>query len=281
MTRSRTRLHLLGTAGGPTPKLNRSAPAQAIEIDGYVYVIDAGNGVAQQIRRAGLELGNIVFVGVTHHHSDHNADLGTLLQLAWADRLRTLVTVRGPVPTRRMMDAFFTFAETDVRTRVEDEGRPGLREIVDVDEFAVDGVVFQDERVRISVTRVDHPPMDAFAYRIDTADRSIVISGDTAPSEALIALAQDADVLVHEAIHLPSIDASVARSNGSRLREHLVDSHTSVDDLGSIASRARVGTLVVSHLVPAEAPLSEDDWLGPARASFDGDVVLAQDFMVI
>lgn len=281
MTESRTRLHLLGTAGGPTPKMERSAPAQAVEVDGFVYVIDAGNGVAQQVRRAGLELGNIVFVGVTHHHCDHNADLGTLLQLAWADRLRTLVTVRGPVPTVAMMEAFFGFADTDIRTRMADEGRPGLREMVDVDEFESDGVIFRDERVTISVARVNHPPMDAFAYRIDTADRSYVISGDTAPSDGLIALAQGADVLVHEAIHLPSIDETIARSNGVRLRDHLVDSHTSVDDLGRIASRANVGTLVVSHLVPADAPLTEDDWIGPAKATFDGEVVLAHDFMVM
>lgn len=281
MTQSRTRLHLLGTAGGPTPKMDRSAPANAVEIDGFVYIIDAGNGVAQQVRRAGLDLGNIVFAGVTHHHSDHNADLGTLLQLAWADHLRTPVAVRGPVPTVRMMEAFFDFAETDIRTRMDDEGRPGLREIVHVDEFDSDGVIFRDDLVTISVARVNHPPMDAFAYRIDTADRSIVISGDTAPCDGLIALARGADVLVHEAIHLPSIDETVARSNGVRLRDHLVDSHTSVDDLGRIATQAEVGTLVVSHLVPADAPLTEEDWIGPAKATFDGDVVLAHDFMVM
>lgn len=274
------RLHLLGTAGGPTPKLTRSAPAQAVEVAGRLYVIDAGNGVARQINRAGLDLSQLAFVGITHHHSDHNADLGTLLHLAWCDSLSTPVEVRGPEPLNEMMESFFEFSKTDVSVRIQDEGRPPFRDLVNFSEIE-EGVVFEDEHVRISVARVDHPPMDAFAFRIDTATRSFVISGDTAPSQGLIELARGADILVHEAIHLPSIDSAVERSNGSRLRQHLVNSHTSVEDLGGIAAAAEVRTLVVSHLVPADAPLHEEDWIGPARQTFDGEVVLAHDLMVL
>lgn len=277
----RARLHLLGTAGGPTPKLTRSAPAQAIEVGGRLYVIDAGNGVANQIRRAGLDLDAITFIGITHHHSDHNADLGTLMHLAWCDNLASPVDVRGPKPIADMIDAFFRFAETDITTRMVDEGRPSLRELVRLKELSEPGLVFEDDLVRITAARVNHPPMDAWAYRIDTDDRSFVISGDTAPSDELIELAKGADVLVHEAIHLPSIEATIARSNGSRLRQHLINSHTSVDDLGRIATAAEVGTLVVSHLVPADADLDEDDWIGPARRAFAGEVHLAHDFRVL
>lgn len=274
------RLHLLGTAGGPTPKLTRSAPAQAVEVAGRLYVIDAGNGVARQISRAGLDLAQLAFIGITHHHSDHNADLGTLLHLAWCDSLSTPVEVRGPNPLNEMMNSFFDFASTDVSVRTEDEGRPSFRDLVNFSEIE-EGVVFEDEHVKISVARVEHPPMDAYAYRIDTETRSFVISGDTAPSEGLIKLAKGADILVHEAIHIPSIDATLERSNGTRLRQHLVNSHTSVDDLGWIASAAEVRTLVVSHLVPSDAPLREEDWIGPARQSFSGEVVLAHDLMVL
>ncbi|GAA4489582.1 MBL fold metallo-hydrolase [Microbacterium panaciterrae] len=228
-----------------------------------------------------MDLADLTFVGITHHHSDHNADLGTLLHLAWCDSLRTPVEVRGPRPLDEMMEAFFRFSDADVSTRIADEGRPPFRGLVRHAEVHQAGVVFEDDLVRISAARVEHPPMDAFAYRIDTADRSFVISGDTAPSEALIDLARGADVLVHEAIHLPSIEASVARSNGTRLREHLIDSHTSVDDLGRIATAAGVGTLVVSHLVPADAALPDEDWIGPARRTFSGEVLLAHDFRVI
>lgn len=275
------RLHLLGTAGGPTPKVTRSAPAQAIEVDGYLYVIDAGNGVARQIQRAGLDLARIVFVGITHHHSDHNADVGTLLHLAWCDSLSTPVQVVGPRPLRAMMTDFLDFAGTDIRTRISDEGRPALRDLVRCAEIERDGVVYEDERVRIAVAAVTHPPMEAYAYRVDAGGRSFVVSGDTAPSEGLVELAQGADVLVHEAIHLPSIAPTLARSNGSRLRAHLEASHTSVDDLGGIAAAAGVGMLVVSHLVPTDAGLTDEDWLGPAKRTFSGRVVLAQDLMVL
>lgn len=275
------RLHMLGTAGGPTPKLQRSAPAHAIEINGRVYVIDAGNGVARQIRLAGLDLANIVFVGVTHHHSDHNADLGTLLHLAWCDSLSSPVEVRAPKPIKKMMNAFFEYAEADISTRIKDEERPSLRELIHVEAIEGEGIVFKDEYVTIRVTPVEHPPIEAFAFRIDTLGRSFVISGDTVPSAALIELALGADVLVHEAIHIPSIERSIERSNGGRLREHLTNSHTSVDDLGRIAQAAGVGTLVVSHLVPAEADLSEEDWIGAAREQFDGEVLLASDLMVL
>jgi ribonuclease BN (tRNA processing enzyme) len=275
------RLHLLGTAGGPTPKLTRSAPAQAVEVDGFLYVIDAGNGVARQARLAGLDLANIAFIGITHHHSDHNADIGTLLHLAWCDSLSTPVQVTGPAPMASMINSFFDYAGTDIITRREDEGRPPLRSLIRVEEIAEPGVVFEDERVRISVAPVNHPPMEAYAYRIDTAERSFVISGDTAPCDALIQLSQGADILVHEAIHLPSLAATLERSNGVRLRPHLERSHTSVDDLGLIAAAAGVHTLVVSHLVPADAPITEEQWLGPARRDFAGEVILAHDLMVL
>lgn len=269
----------MGSAGGPTPKIDRAAPAHALEVGGRLYIIDAGNGVARQIRRAGLDLADIAFVGITHHHSDHNADLGTLLHLAWCDSLTTPVEVRAPNPLNRMMNAFFEFADTDITTRMIDEGRPPLRELIRDREIVGDGVVFQDEFVTIRVVRVEHPPIEAYAYRLDTKERSFVISGDTTPSTALIDLAQGADVLVHEAIHIPSITATLARSNGSRLQQHLVNSHTSVDDIGRVAQEAGVKTLVVSHLVPSEGGVSEEEWIGPAQQTFDGTVLLAQDFI--
>src|SRR5688500_9535653 len=96
--RAKTRLILLGTAGGPRPKPPRSAPAQVIIINDVVYVIDAGDGVARQLAIAGVPLANLRHVFVTHHHSDHNAGYGNLLLLAWASGLRTRVDTWGPPP---------------------------------------------------------------------------------------------------------------------------------------------------------------------------------------
>jgi ribonuclease BN (tRNA processing enzyme) len=129
-----------------------------------------------------------------------------------------------------------------------------------------------------------HPPIrHAFAYRIDTPDRSIVISGDTAPSDALVELARGADVLVHEVMHLPSISALIATEpNATRLRQHLIDSHTTTDQVGQVATRAGVKTLVLSHFVPGGYPfLSDQLWYDAVRPHFAGELIVGKDLMEI
>jgi len=141
---------------------------------------------------------------------------------------------------------------------------------------------------------VPHPPVTpSFAYRFDTADRSVVISGDTsspfakAPddkrSDELIRLAAGADVLVHEALYLPAVDRIVASvPNASTLKQHLIDSHTSAEDCGRVAQAAGVKTLVLSHFVPADDPAVTDQmWIDAARAHFRGTVVIGKDLMEI
>ncbi|MDB5739615.1 MAG: fold metallo-hydrolase [Alphaproteobacteria bacterium] len=99
---AKSRLILLGTGGGPTPKPNRSAPAQAIIVGGVTYVVDCGNGVARQMVLAGLKLGSLRNVFITHQHSDHNADYGNLLLLSWAANLASRVDTYGPPPLAKM-----------------------------------------------------------------------------------------------------------------------------------------------------------------------------------
>lgn len=274
-----SRLVLLGTAGGPTPKLGRSAPAQVLVVDGHSYVIDCGNGVAHQLIRAGIPLDTITGLFVTHHHSDHNADYGSLLLLAWASGMVRPVTTVGPPPLHRMTEAVFDLHEFDIATRIADEGRPPLRPLISAREVTAPGLVYQDERVRVTAALVDHPPIPvALAYRFDAADRSVVISGDTAPSSALVDLAAGADVLVHECIHLPAVEAMIAGDrHAARLREHLQASHTSVTDAGMIAAKAGVGTLVLSHIVPAD--LDETLCHQLAAEHFPGTVVVGADLM--
>ncbi|WP_029145886.1 MBL fold metallo-hydrolase [Microbacterium luticocti] len=275
-----TRLILLGTAGGPTPKVSRSAPAQAVVVDGHTYLVDAGNGVARQMALAGLPHGSLDTVLLTHHHSDHNADIGTVLLLSWAAELDRPVAVYGPPPLSAVMAAFFAQSRVDIDTRVDDEGRRALDDLVTVAEVAQPGVVHEDDRVRITAALVDHPPFGvALGYRIDTDDRSIVISGDTTPCPALIELARGADILVHEVLYEPALDWITAGSNGTRLREHLVNSHTMATDVGDVAARAGVGTLVLSHLVPSDGGVSDEQWLAAASRGFDGTIIVGRDLM--
>lgn len=281
--RQRTRLVLLGTAGGPRPRATRSAPAQAIVVGDTVYVVDCGNGVARQLVLAHVPLQSIRHVFITHHHSDHNADYGTLILLAWAAGLHTRIDTWGPPPLARMTDLFFEMNETDIRGRVTDERRIPLQPLVHAHEVQGGGSVMRDENVRVTAAVVHHPPIvPSFAYRFDTADRSIVISGDTTPSDNLVALARGADVLVHEALFdAAAVDRLVASvPNAPDLRRSILSHHTTAEEAGRIAAEAQVGTLVLSHLVPAEDPtLTESMWSDAARKHFGGRIIVGRDLM--
>jgi ribonuclease BN (tRNA processing enzyme) len=282
--RRRTRLILLGTAGGPRPKPDRSAPAQAIVVDGMLWVVDCGNGVARQIVRAGLPLPALRRVFLTHHHSDHNADYGNLILLAWAAGLSTPVDTYGPPPLARMTDLFFEMNAYDMDLRVQDEGRPPLRPLVSVHEVVTAGRIAEDNLTIVTGALVHHPPVvPAFAYRFDGPDRSIVISGDTTGCDALIELARGADVLVHEALYPEAVGRMVARvPNAARLKEHILGSHTPVEEVGRIAAAAGVKTLVLTHLVPGDDPqVSDAMWRDAARAHFRGHIVVGSDLLEI
>ena len=142
----------------------------------------------------------------------------------------------------------------------------------------------RDENVAVKCALVDHPPVrPAFAYRFDSRDRSIVISGDTRRSDALVRLSQGADVLVHEALYAPAVDRLVARvPNAATLKKSILSHHTSVEDAGRVAQAAGVKTLVLSHLVPADDPeVTDQMWLDGARSTFKGQVIVGRDLLEV
>lgn len=282
---AQTRLILLGTAAGPRPRITRSAPAQVIVVGDTAYVVDCGDGVTRQLVLAGVPLRNVRDIFVTHQHSDHNADYGNLILLAWASGLATRIDCWGPPPLRHMTDLFFEMDAADIEARTADEGRLPLRPLVHAHDLRTGGPVMQDANVRVTAALVHHPPMvPAFAYRFDAPDRSIVISGDTTPSEQLVALARNADVLVHEALYdAAAVDRLVASvPNASDLRRSILSHHTTAEDAGRIAAEAGVGMLVLSHLVPPEDPAITDEmWTSEARKHFSGRVIVGKDLMEI
>jgi ribonuclease BN (tRNA processing enzyme) len=278
------RLVLLGTAGGPTPKKTRAAPASALEVDGHIYVVDCGSGVGRQMALAGLPFKGLRHIFVTHHHSDHAADLVTLPLLAWAAGNEGTVTLHGPRPIKQAARDGLRAHAFDIGTRRKDEGRTDLRELVKVDTVEKDGLVLDDGRVRVTAARVQHPPIEgAYAYRFDVQGWSVVFSGDTARAESLVRLARGADVLVHEV--LLAGEAEVARwlekPPDHPLVQHVVRSHTSFREVGGIARDAGAKTLVLSHFVPGDAPVDRDAVLAEIRKSFEGKVVFGEDLMVM
>jgi ribonuclease BN (tRNA processing enzyme) len=279
-----TRLILLGTAGGPRPRNLRSGSAQAIVSGAKIYVIDCGYGVARQMALAGLPLTHLRHIFITHHHSDHDIDLGPLLQLAWLSGLITPVDCWGPPQMRQMIADYFRYEAYDIHIRQLDEHRPPFRPLVRAHEIRGGGLVMDDGRMRVTAAKVVHPPIDlALAYRFDAPDRSFVISGDTRPTEALIRLAKGADVLVHEAMMPDRVVQLVATlPHGQELARSVLSHHTSAEQAGQIAAAAGVKMLVLSHLVPAEDPSVPDaEWIAAARRHYSGPIVVGSDLMQI
>ena len=177
--------------------------------------------------------------------------------------------------------AFMCF---DIETRMADEGRPDLRQLLVAHEIDRPGLVLRNADVTVTAARVRHLPIEqAYAFRFDTADRSIVVSGDTTYSPGLIELSRGADVLIHEILYEPGIDRLLARvPNAVTLRKHMMDSHTVPEDVGRVATAAGVKTLVLSRFVPGDDDsITDAMWTDGVRRHYGGPVVVGRDLMEI
>ena len=279
-----TKLVLLGTGGGPRPRTASSGSAQVIVSNGAAYVIDCGDGVARQLVFAGVPLPSLRHIFITHQHSDHTADYGNLIHLAWSAGLNSRVDTWGPPPLARMTQLFFEMNAPDIDVRIANEGRPPLAPLVNVHELRESGAVMSDENLKVTGALVEHAPVvPAFAYRFDARDRSIVISGDTSPSENLVKLAAGADVLVHSVMYPSAIDRLVARvPNAAALKASILAHQTSAEDAGRVAQRAGVRTLVLSHFVPPDDPaITGEMWREAASRHFQGTIIVGRDLLEI
>jgi ribonuclease BN (tRNA processing enzyme) len=283
--KSSMRIVLLGTKGGPSIGASgRSNPSTLILINEIPYIVDCGYGTSRQLLSAGVSLERLRYIFITHHHSDHNLEYGALLYNAWITSLPLNVDAYGPSGLKKMTEDFFSYLKFDIETRIVDEGRPDLRKLIVAHDFNKPGVVLMNDDAKVTSCLVRHPPINlSFAYRFDTKDRSVVISGDTAYAPELAKFAKGADVLVHEVMYLPAVDALVKRlPNAKRLREHLLASHTLPEDVGKIADRAGVDTLVLSHFVPGQDPsITDEQWSEGARKHFKGRIIVGKDLMEI
>lgn len=278
------RLVLLGSKGGPAIRPGGPWPTSSLlEIGGRSIVVDCGLGVTRGLTDAGMSLKALDLIFVTHLHSDHVLELGPLIHTAWTAGLATPVRVFGPPGTAHVWERFCQSMEFDIDIRIGDEGRPDIRELVQVAEYA-EGPIFDEEGLAVSALRVDHPPVtDCFALRFEHAAGSVVFSSDTAFFPPLADFAKNASVLVHEAMLAEGIERLIARTgNGERLREHLLASHTFAADAGRIATEAGVGRLVLNHLIPADDPqIVAADWERAVRETWSGPLSIAADGLVV
>ena len=281
---SADRLVLLGSKGGPALRPGGPWPSSSLlEIGGRAIVVDCGLGVTRALTDAGVGLKALDLVFITHLHSDHVLELGPLIHTAWTAGLATPVTVFGPPGTGDYWRNFCRAMQFDIEIRILDEGRPDVRDLVSVEEFG-EGPVLEQGGLKVTALRVDHPPVtDCFALRFEHGGRSVVFSADTAFFPPLAEFARGADILVHEAMLEAGVENLVARtSNGARLKEHLLASHSFAEDAGRIANDARVKRLVLNHLIPADDPaIGETDWIEAVRKTWAGDLTISRDGLVV
>jgi ribonuclease Z len=214
---------------------------------------------------------------VTHLHSDHVTDLNDIVTMRWATSFQpNPLTVIGPVGTAALVRATEEMLAPDIGYRLAHHDdltwRPAT-EVVEVDR----GAVFDDGGVQVTAAPTDHAPVrPTVGFRIDEGDHSAVIAGDTVPCPGLDELCEGADVLVHTVVRRDLIEMI-----GLPRLTDVLDYHSSVEDAARTAARGGVGTLVLTHLVPAPLPGTEQDWLDLAAVHFHGEVVLATDLATI
>ena len=299
---SATQLVLLGTQGGPNFNTERGESANAVVVEGETYLVDCGYGTLMALRRAGLSYRDLAATFLTHLHDDHSGDIAALLSHQWSDGRIVPMSVYGPFGTEQMVEAAIAFSEANTRIRIIDEDRSvqpvDIFSGMDVEATPEPTEIHNDERVVVSSVENTHfpesskreMPYRSLSYRLDSADRSIVFSGDTAYSEGLIELARGADVLVCEAMEVAAMREAFERmvaggayaDNAEGVWAHIVGTHTSTEEAGQMAAEAGVGTLVLSHLVPgALSDLDDEAYIAGVRRQFDGEVIVGRDQMVI
>ena len=263
---------LLGT-GYPRPSAERAGPATAIVVGDKLFVVDAGRGVVMRLAATGIPLKATRAVFLTHLHSDHTTGLPDLFTSSWIFGRKEPLELYGPLGTRELADGLLRFLAEDIHIRRDlTEMRPAAGAKINT-HIVREGVVYQDEEVKVTAFAVDHRPVKyAFGYRFDSAGKSIVISGDTRPSENLIRFAQGADVLVHEAYLPEHFDRVDTPEVAARLKSY----HTSAEEVGEVAQRAGVKLLVITHVIPEDA---EAVFLERAGKQFKGKIVVGRDMM--
>lgn len=244
----RTAVVMLGT-GTPNADPDRSGPAVSVVRDGRSYLVDAGPGIVRRAAAASrtgitaLEPQHLKVLFLTHLHSDHTIGLPDVILSAWVLERAAPLELYGPPGTKAMVDHLLAAYAADIRNRIdglEPANETGYK--VNVHEIAP-GVVFDDGNVKVTAFAVPHGDWEvAFGYRFDSADRSIVISGDTRASDAVVAACNGCDLLLHEVY-----SAERFKTRPPEWQRYHARAHTSTDELALLATRARPRQLVLYH----------------------------------
>jgi len=269
-----TRVILLGT-GTPNPEPDRMGPAVAVVSGKRVYLVDCGPGVVRRAVQAGIGTDQLTRLFVTHLHSDHTAGYPDVILTPPNDSRKAPLEVWGPPGLRAMTAHILAAWKEDFQIRLrgtQPHDAGGF--VVSAHEIRPGGI-YRDEAVRVTAIAVPHGAWKyAYAYRFEAKDKTIVISGDTTYSEALIAAAKGCDILVHEVYSQKGWERRTPE-----WRKYHAAYHTSAVDVGRVAAQVRPRKLVLYHLLPmGEAP---EEVLSEIRQHWDGETIYGKDLEVI
>ena len=267
---------ILGS-GSPLPDPQRAGPSTLVRTAAGDLLFDCGRGVLMRAAAVGSGAAALAAVFLTHLHSDHLTDLNDVVTTRWVTSFApNPLRLLGPAGTSGVVAATEAMLGPDIGYRLEHHGDltgPPSSTVTEVHR----GVVFDEGGVRVTAAPTEHAPArPTVGYRVDDGDRSVVIAGDTVPCAGLHELCADADVLVHTTVRRDLIEAL-----GVPRLVDVLDYHSSVPDAAATAAANRVGTLVLTHLVPAPAPGTEVEWIGQAAEHFGGPVLVASDLMTL
>ena len=284
----RTQVVMLGT-GNPPADPDRSGPSTAIVVDGTPYLVDFGAGVVRRAKSAAVDKGvvgldpvNLRVAFVTHLHSDHTVGYPDLILTPWVIGRRVPLEVYGPTGITAMTEHILAAYQVDFETRMKDRALytvGAFREGHAVNAHEVKpGVVYKDANVTVTAFATKHA-MESYGYRFDTPDRSIVISGDTNPTQATIDACSGCDILIHEVLTHDWL------SRRQDFHAYAAAHHTTTTQLTELATKAKPGLLVLYHASLSIRPAVDNQRSTAATllnemAKYPGRVVVARDLDV-
>lgn len=274
---ARTHVVLLGT-GTPNPDPDRAGPSVAIVVDSNVYIVDAGAGIVRRVAAAAkktgisaLQMPKLTRAFLTHLHSDHTVGLPDLMLSPWVIERTAPLDVYGPPGTQKMVDHLQAAYAEDIDIRLHGGEPSNKTGYVTKAHDVLPGVVYRDSLVKVTAFAVPHGKWPhAYGYRFDTPDRSIVLSGDTSPSDAVAKACGGCSVLIHEVIS----EAHLAIRTPEWQAYHRAY-HTPAYDLGRVAAKAKPKMLVLYHVIPTG--FKEAELIGEIRRFFAGTIVVGND----
>ena len=269
---------LLGT-GTPVPQMARFGACILIEAGDGKFLFDCGRGAAQRLLQLQIPFSDVSKLFLTHMHSDHLVGIPDLWLTGWIYGRKAPFEVWGPEGTRSMMHHLEKAFEADIHVRRDlDEMFPGEGIRVIANEFQ-EGVVYDEGGVKITAFDVDHRPVEpAFGFRIDYQGHSVVLSGDTRPSENLVKFARGTDLLIHEVV---APKALIARTGhfASRHQQAIIEHHTTPEQAGEIFANIGAELAVYSHIVGGLGKDSDDELIEGTKKTYSGRFEIGEDLM--